>query len=249
MTDCRPVSLISTQTVGALSGEVGRTLIKDGSAQKLSRPTAAVVSRGNVVLFFGGGNHARTRELPGGAEGIRTDGHRTMPSDPNRWRNTAHSRQTLPSPFAPKPIRAANLAPSASTVRRSVSFALHGHEPLPRCSAHAGHTVHRRSRALARERRMVLPTPEAAIHVVADGEAGVLRGDDPAHCSGPHHLADADRRDVGAALVHPAPHRWVERDVKDFDQELAIAGSGTGSSVRLQSLHLGRPTGLAASRN
>jgi hypothetical protein len=79
--------------------------------------------------------------------------------DPNRWRNTAHSRQTPPStsPFTPKPIRAANLAPkarrfdpsgnhpwlasvvdahrarlgqSASVVRRSLSFALHGHEPF-----------------------------------------------------------------------------------------------------------------------
>ena len=73
---------------------------------------------------------------------------RCRSSDPKRWRNTAHSRQTLPSPspFAPKPIRAADLAPSASTVRRSVSFALYGHEPFPRCSAHAGHTVHRRSK-------------------------------------------------------------------------------------------------------
>jgi hypothetical protein len=40
---------------------------------------------------------------------------RCRSSDPNRWRNTAHSRQTLPSPspFTPKPIRAANLAPKA----------------------------------------------------------------------------------------------------------------------------------------
>lgn len=75
-------------------------------------------------------------------------------------------------------------------------------------------------------RGSIFLNPEAAIHVVAHGEAGVLRGDDPAHCSGPHHLADADRRDVGAALVHPAPHRWVERDIKDFDQELAIAWFG-----------------------
>ena len=40
---------------------------------------------------------------------------RCCSSDPNWWRNTAHSRQTLPSPspFTPKPIRAANLAPKA----------------------------------------------------------------------------------------------------------------------------------------
>jgi hypothetical protein len=40
---------------------------------------------------------------------------RCRSSDPNRWRNTAHSRQTLPSPspFTPKPTGAANLAPKA----------------------------------------------------------------------------------------------------------------------------------------
>jgi hypothetical protein len=40
---------------------------------------------------------------------------RCRSSDPKRWRNTAHSRQTLPShsPFTPKPIRAVNLAPKA----------------------------------------------------------------------------------------------------------------------------------------
>src|SRR5580658_7234955 len=41
-------------------------------SKRLSRPTAAVASCGNVVLFCGGGNHARTRGLPGGAEGIQT---------------------------------------------------------------------------------------------------------------------------------------------------------------------------------
>jgi len=30
------------------------------------------------VLFCGGGNHARTPGLPGGAEGIQTDGHRGL---------------------------------------------------------------------------------------------------------------------------------------------------------------------------
>ena len=40
---------------------------------------------------------------------------RCRSSDPDRWRNTAQSRQTLPAPFPfmPKPIRAANLAPKA----------------------------------------------------------------------------------------------------------------------------------------
>src|SRR5271157_1596527 len=47
-------------------------------SKRPSRPTAAAASRGNVVLFCGGGNHARTPGLPGGAEGIQTDGHRGL---------------------------------------------------------------------------------------------------------------------------------------------------------------------------
>jgi hypothetical protein len=43
---------------------------------RLSRPTTAAASRGNVVLFYGLGNHVDLRGLLGGAEGIRTDGHR-----------------------------------------------------------------------------------------------------------------------------------------------------------------------------
>jgi hypothetical protein len=45
-------------------------------SKRPSRPTAAAASSGNVVLFCGGGNHVDLRGLPGGAEGIRTDGHR-----------------------------------------------------------------------------------------------------------------------------------------------------------------------------
>jgi hypothetical protein len=42
----------------------------------LGKPTAATANRGNVVLFYGLANHVDLRGLPGGAEGIRTDGHR-----------------------------------------------------------------------------------------------------------------------------------------------------------------------------
>ena len=45
-------------------------------SERLSRPTAGTASRGNVLPFCGGGNHLDSRGLPGGAEGIRTDGHR-----------------------------------------------------------------------------------------------------------------------------------------------------------------------------
>jgi hypothetical protein len=36
------------------------------------RPTSAAATRGNVLLFCGGGNHVGLRGLPGGAEGIQT---------------------------------------------------------------------------------------------------------------------------------------------------------------------------------
>jgi hypothetical protein len=39
---------------------------------RLGRPTTAAVSRGNIVLFCGLGNHVDLRGLAGGAEGNRT---------------------------------------------------------------------------------------------------------------------------------------------------------------------------------
>jgi hypothetical protein len=54
------------------------------AARLSARPSSArawpvrLVSPRNVLLFYGGGNHARTCGLPGGAEGIRTDGHRGL---------------------------------------------------------------------------------------------------------------------------------------------------------------------------
>jgi hypothetical protein len=50
--------------------------------KRLSRPTDAAASRGNVVLFCGVGNHVNLRRLPGGAEGIRTSNLRRAPA---RW--------------------------------------------------------------------------------------------------------------------------------------------------------------------
>jgi hypothetical protein len=43
---------------------------------RFGRPATAAASRGNIALFRGRGNHVDLRGLPGGAEGIRTDGHR-----------------------------------------------------------------------------------------------------------------------------------------------------------------------------
>src|SRR5207247_1860972 len=39
--------------------------------------------------------------------------------------------------------------------------------------------------------------------------------------AGAHDLAELDRRDIGLALVHPAAHGRIERDVFDLDAELA----------------------------
>jgi hypothetical protein len=62
--------------------------------------------------------------------------------------------------------------------------------------------------------------------VRADREAVVAALHDLPDDAGPHHLADADRRDVGAGVVHPAAHGRVERDVLGAEQELALAGLG-----------------------
>jgi hypothetical protein len=42
------------------------------------RPVLGEASYGNVVLSCGVGNHVDLRGLPGGAEGIQTDGHRGL---------------------------------------------------------------------------------------------------------------------------------------------------------------------------
>ncbi|HRH79304.1 MAG TPA: ATP-grasp domain-containing protein, partial [Cellvibrionaceae bacterium] len=57
-------------------------------------------------------------------------------------------------------------------------------------------------------------------------EAGVAGGDHAADATGPHHLADAHRRDVALAFVHPAAHGGVERERQHFDDEAAVAGVG-----------------------
>ena len=75
-------------------------------------------------------------------------------------------------------------------------------------------------------RERIFLNAEDAVHRISDREAGMFRGDDPTDGAGPHHLADADGRDIGPALVHPAPHRGVERNIENFDEELAIARLG-----------------------
>ncbi len=56
--------------------------------------------------------------------------------------------------------------------------------------------------------------------MVADREAVVLRGDDLGDGARAHDLPDLDGRDVALALVHPAPHRRVEREVLHPREEL-----------------------------
>src|SRR5206468_2690208 len=43
-----------------------------------------------------------------------------------------------------------------------------------------------------------------------------------------HHLADLDRRDVGAPGIHPRAHGGVERDVLDLHEELSVGRLGSG---------------------
>jgi len=85
---------------------VRSSFTRGGQAFSSNCDVDAAASRGNVVLFCGGGNHVDLRGLELMAIG------RCRSSDPNRWRSRAHSRQTVPSPspFTPRPIHAANLA-------------------------------------------------------------------------------------------------------------------------------------------
>ncbi len=71
---------------------------------------------------------------------------------------------------------------------------------------------------------------QPSVDVLADGKSWVLRRNDPAERQRAHDFADPDRRNVGAAFVHPAAHGRIERDIKDLDQNLAVGGFGTGSS-------------------
>ncbi len=52
--------------------------------------------------------------------------------------------------------------------------------------------------------------------------------DDAADRAGSHDLADAHRRHVGLALLHPPAHGRIQRDVEDLHQHLAIAGRCDG---------------------
>jgi len=54
------------------------------------------------------------------------------------------------------------------------------------------------------------------------------RGDHLAGTAGAHQVADLDRGDVRATLVHPSPHRGVQRHVADLHQHLALTGLADG---------------------
>ncbi len=75
----------------------------------------------------------------------------------------------------------------------------------------------------------MLPDAKGAADEVALGERRVAGLDHPSERERSHHLADLDRRHVRAAGVHPAAHRRVQRDVRDLDDELAVAGVGHGA--------------------
>ena len=65
---------------------------------------------------------------------------------------------------------------------------------------------------------------ESTGDLVANRERGIVRRDHLAHAACTHHFADADRRDVALALVHPAAHRRVKRELQHLDEYAAGAG-------------------------
>jgi hypothetical protein len=93
-------------------------------------------------------------------------------------------------------------------------------------------------RAFAVRDRVILHA-EHADDRVADLETGMLRSDHFACGAGAHDFADADRRDVGLAFVHPAAHRRIERDVAVAHQELALCGFARGLFGKLEIAVLG----------
>src|SRR5258707_15520242 len=76
--------------------------------------------------------------------------------------------------------------------------------------------------------------------MAADGEFFVLGGDDFPGRVRAHHLADANRRHVGFALVHPAAHRGVERDIGVAHDEFAVARHRHGFLDEIEIAALGQ---------
>ena len=65
---------------------------------------------------------------------------------------------------------------------------------------------------------------EAAGNHVAQRERSVPQGNDVADTDGAHDFANAYRRDIAAAFIHPAAHRRVERQLQHLDQHLSVSG-------------------------
>ena len=119
---------------------------------------------------------------------------------------------------------------------------------------HAGHPEHAQvggqrgepgvdqARALAVGDHVLLHAEHAG-HAAADREFRVVRRNHFTRRIGAHHLADADRRHVGLALVHPAAHRRIQRDVFDADQEFAFAGIADGFFDQVPVAGLGQADG------
>ena len=107
----------------------------------------------------------------------------------------------------------------------------------PEVGGHAGHAERAQIHGQRRQRRVdllqrggvrdrILLNAEQAGDEVAGGERGIVGGEHFACGERAHHLADADRRDVGAGVVHPAAHRGVERDQARLHERLARARLG-----------------------
>ena len=73
--------------------------------------------------------------------------------------------------------------------------------------------------------RPLLPAG-GAHHEVAGGVAREPRLHHLAHGHAPHHLAEADGRDVVRAVLHPSAHRRLEGEPAVAHEDLALAGLG-----------------------
>jgi hypothetical protein len=126
------------------------------------------------------------------------------------------------------------------------------HVQQPEVRGHAGHAeraeVDRQGNqprvdlhhALAVGERVLLHA-EPSGHHIAHGEFRVARLHHLAGAARAHHLADRHRPDVRLALVHPAPHRRVERQVAHLDEDLPLARIGHRLVRDLPVARLGQP--------
>ena len=140
------------------------------------------------------------------------------------------TRQPAMRAICPAALPTAPAAPETKTV--SPSFGSPEHEqPVPRGEArHAEDAERRRDRRDRRiepaQRRAVRERPlapaELVQHPLALGVARVARDGDPTDRAARHRLAERERRDVRADVVHARAHVRIDREVRVADEDLPL---------------------------